>query len=211
MASLQQQARALGDPTRHDIFRYVVDASRPVGVAELTTRFDLNHNAVRQHLAKLVEAELIIEETFRSGRPGRPRLQYRSHPQADSRWGVTGPYERLSLVGEIVRSGDEPIEVGRREGRQRPVTREAADPVFELVAEMARQGFEPSVSAEGPTVEVILQRCPFVTAALANPDIVCDLHLGIVQGIAETLGHVVIDELVPRDPRVADCRLRCRV
>jgi len=61
-ASLQEQAR-LGDPTRHRIFRYVADAGRPVGVAELTARFELNHNAIRQHLAKLVDAGLVTEAT----------------------------------------------------------------------------------------------------------------------------------------------------
>ena len=58
MSSMQEQARALGDPTRHDIFQYVVAAEGPIGVAELTEHFGLNHNAIRQHLAKLVVAEL---------------------------------------------------------------------------------------------------------------------------------------------------------
>ena len=56
MTTLQEQARALGDPTRHGIFRYVADAQRPVDIAELTDYFGVNHNAIRQHLAKLVSA-----------------------------------------------------------------------------------------------------------------------------------------------------------
>jgi DNA-binding transcriptional ArsR family regulator len=51
MSTLQQQARALGDPTRHAIFRYIVDAGDAVDVAELTGQFGFNHNAIRQHLA----------------------------------------------------------------------------------------------------------------------------------------------------------------
>jgi DNA-binding transcriptional ArsR family regulator len=43
----QAEARALGDPTRYRIFRYIADARRPVGVAELTDLLGLNHNAVR--------------------------------------------------------------------------------------------------------------------------------------------------------------------
>lgn len=54
MSALQEQARALGDPTRHRILRYVADAGRPVGVAELAEQVALNHNAVRRHLAKLM-------------------------------------------------------------------------------------------------------------------------------------------------------------
>ena len=56
MSDLQLQARALGDPTRHELFRYIADAGRPVDVAELTKHLGLHHNAIRQHLAKLVEA-----------------------------------------------------------------------------------------------------------------------------------------------------------
>ena len=59
--TLQEQARALGDPTRHEIFRYIADAGRPVDVAELTSHLGLNHNAIRQHLAKLVNADLVTE------------------------------------------------------------------------------------------------------------------------------------------------------
>ena len=63
--SLQHQARALGDPTRHAIFRHVSDAPAPVGVAELTQLLGLHHNAIRQHLAKLVEARLLVESSAR--------------------------------------------------------------------------------------------------------------------------------------------------
>jgi predicted ArsR family transcriptional regulator len=137
---LQKQARALGDPTRHRIFRYVMDAERSVDVMELTDHFGLNHNAIRQHLAKLIEAELVTEATAaRGGRPGRPRLCYTLAPTAGSRWGATGPYERLSLMlSEVIRSGKSPVEVGRNTGRRRLRRANDDDPVGSLVAEMAR-------------------------------------------------------------------------
>ena len=76
---LQRQARALGDPTRYRIFRYVAEAPEPVGVAQITAHVELHHNGVRQHLAKLCDAGLLLEETVRSG-PGRPSLRYRLGP-----------------------------------------------------------------------------------------------------------------------------------
>jgi hypothetical protein len=48
--TLQDQARALGDPTRHAIFLAGASADR-LGIAELLERFAFNHNAIRQHLA----------------------------------------------------------------------------------------------------------------------------------------------------------------
>jgi predicted ArsR family transcriptional regulator len=210
---LQTQARALGDPTRYQLFRYIADAGRPVDVAELTGHLGLHHNAIRQHLAKLVEAGLATESTApRVGR-GRPRLVYTVDPSTESRWGVTGPYERLSLLlSEIIRTGHSPVDVGRCAGRQgRAARNPAADPVVGLVDAMERHGFEPTAKQRGRSVDIVLGACPFATTALADPDTVCGLHLGLALGVADVLDGLVIDELVPRDPRRAGCRLRCHV
>lgn len=213
MSTLQLQARALGDPTRHDLFRFIADAGRSVDVAELTDHLGLHHNAIRQHLAKLVDAGLVTEATAPPAGRGRPRLSYSLNASAESRWGVTGPYEQLTLLlTEIIRSGDSPVEVGRRAGRRLRVgTREEADPVVRLVKAMERHGFEPTASRRGNQVDVVLGACPFETTALVDPDTVCGLHLGLAFGAADSLGGLVVDELITRDPRQGTCRLRCHV
>jgi predicted ArsR family transcriptional regulator len=213
MAGLQLQARALGDPTRHELFRYISDVERPVDVAELTEHLGIHHNAIRQHLAKLVEAELVSEATApRVGR-GRPRLVYTVDPSAGSRWGVTGPYERLTLLlSEVIRTGDSPVDVGRRAGRPvRATTSNGVDPVAGLVDAMERHGFEPTATRRGEQIDIVLGACPFETTALADPDTVCGLHLGLAFGAADSLDGLVIDELVPHDPRRGTCLLRCHV
>mgnify|MGYP003133679542 CR=1 FL=1 len=214
MSTLQRQARALGDPTRHAIFRYIVDASDGADVAELTAHFGFNHNAIRQHLAKLVDAGLVVESSGPASGRGRPRLIYRADPSADSRWGAVGPFERLSwLLTEIVRSGDTPVEVGRRAvERQRLGTSGIdTDPFDAIVEEMARNGFEPELRQRGDQAEIILRTCPFASAAHIDPDTVCALHLGMAYGVAQFVDGLVIDELVTRDPRHAGCRLRCHI
>jgi len=228
MRSLQIQARALGDPTRHRIFEYVVHAERPVGVAELTDHLGLNHNAIRQHLAKLVDAELVLESNAPPSGRGRPRLQYIVDPATDSRWGVTGPYERLSvLLAEVVRTGDDPVQVGRRAALREPAEGDVGspaegdvggpaevhvgDPVGALVDQMARQGFAPEVRRQGDLVDITLQECPFTSAALTDAETVCGLHLGLARGVAESIGGITVEDLVPADPRTAHCQLRCRV
>jgi predicted ArsR family transcriptional regulator len=214
MSDLQVEARALGDPTRHAVFRYIADADVAVDVAELTSHFGLNHNAIRQHLAKLVDAGLVVESAAEPAGRGRPRLLYKLAPSADSRWGVTGPYERLAmLLTEVVRSGDTPVEVGRRAGlRQRLGDRAASNEPASAFAEvMSRQGFDAVLAERDKTVEVTLQTCPFVSAVLTDPDTVCELHLGLARGVAEALGGIEVDELIPKDPRRAQCKLRCRV
>ena len=210
MTTLQEQARALGDPTRFAIFRYVADAQRPVDIAELTDHFGLNHNAIRQHLAKLVPARLVTEHQAPASGRGRPRLVYRLDPTADSRWGVTGPYERLSvLLAEMLRTGDSAVDVGRRSVRADDVGA-GADPIACVVGVMDRAGFEPVVRNDrGDRFEVVLRTCPFESAVLAAPAAVCGLHLGIAEGAASLAAErLVVDELVVQDPRRAQCRLR---
>jgi predicted ArsR family transcriptional regulator len=213
MTTLQQQARALGDPTRHEIFRRLADADGPVGVAALTAHFGLNHNAIRQHLAKLVAAGLVSESTAAVAGRGRPRLVYEVAPGTESRWGVTGPYERLSqLLVEVIRSGDTPVEVGRRAaGRHRVAAAPADDSIDDLAEAMAREGFEPEVHRRANRVDMVLRTCPYESAAVADPDTVCALHLGIAEGLAAVSENVEVDELVAKDPRRANCLLRLRI
>ena len=212
-APLQVQARALGDPTRYQIFRHIADSSEPVGVREITEHLGLNHNAIRQHLARLVEADLVVESVAAAHGRGRPRLNFAVNPKADSRWGVPGPYERLSSwLAEIVRTGDSAFEVGRRVGQQHRSTRAGStEPEGEIVDQMAAHGFDPTTRRRGRAIEITLGTCPFASTALADPDTVCELHRGIATGIAEAVGGVVVDELVPKDPRRAQCRLRCHL
>jgi predicted ArsR family transcriptional regulator len=212
MTGMQEQARALGDPTRHAIFRRIAESRAPVSVRELTDRFELNHNAVRQHLAKLVVAGLVVEERAAPSGPGRPRLLYSVDPAAESRWGVTGPYERLSLLlTEMIRTGETPVEVGRRAGRRSAADHAEADPGAALVRVTANGGFEPTLLQQGADVEVLLHACPFAAAAQADPDIVCALHHGIAIGVAEQVGGITIDGLDREDPRRQPCRLRAHL
>jgi predicted ArsR family transcriptional regulator len=210
---LQSQARALGDPTRHTVFRYIADADRAVDIAELTQHLGVHHNAIRQHLAKLVKADLVDESTAPAVGRGRPRLCYSLKPSAESRWGVSGPYERLTyLLTDIIRSGDTPVEVGRRAGRREfEGARKDGDPVASLVAWMDRHGFEPKARRTGSQVDIVLGACPVGNTATADPDTVCGLHLGLALGAADAMTGLRIDELIRRNPQKANCRLRCRM
>ena len=212
MTTLQQQARALGDPTRHSIFRYIAESDRPADVAEMTAHFRLNHNAIRQHLAKLVDAGLVVETTAAARGRGRPRLEYSVDPAADGRWGVTSPYERLSvLLTEMIHRGESPVEAGARAGRRHRVAGSSAERALEgITAAMAREGFDPEVRHRRDRTEIVLRHCPFESAALADPDTVCSLHLGIARGLAEGT-ELAVEDLIRRDPRRANCLLRLRV
>lgn len=209
---VQAEARALGDATRYRLFRYIVEASRPVGVGELTGYVRLNHNAVRQHLTVLMGAGLVIEETEPRDRPGRPRLMYRQHPEVAERWDVPGPYAWLAgLLSAAVRRRQDPRQAGRQDGRRRAAEISGpGDPADRLEGEISRRGFRPVRAAQGSRVEFTLGRCPFAEVAAADPGTICQLHLGLAEGLTEGLGQLAVERLVPRDPRQADCRLVVR-
>lgn len=212
--NLQVEAKALGDPTRHRLFRYVVESPVPVGVAELTGHMGINHNAIRQHLAVLVDAGLLIEEVeAETGRPGRRRLMYRLHPDAAGAWGTTGPYEALArMLAEIVESGATARLVGRDAGRRSAVDSVGSrgQTVDRLEEEMARRGFRPTRRTRGSSVNFVLGRCPFEDVAATNPTTVCELHLGLVEGWAAEADGLEVVRLVAKDARRAGCRLEIR-
>jgi predicted ArsR family transcriptional regulator len=211
MTTLQRQAKALGDPTRHRIFRYLADSAGGADVAELTAHLGLNHNAIRQHLAKLADAGLVVESKATSTGRGRPRLVYVVDPAADGRWGVVSAYERLSvLLTEMVRRGESAVEAGERAARGHQVDGSSAELALDgLATVMAREGFDPEVRRRRNGTEIVLRNCPFESAALTDPDTVCALHLGLARGAAEGTP-LAVDDLVRRDPRRAQCLLRLR-
>jgi predicted ArsR family transcriptional regulator len=208
--TLQEQARALGDPTRHAIYRHIVQAGHPVGIAELNEEFPFNHNAIRQHVAKLLAAGLVMESKTQGAGRGRPRLVYEPNPATEGQWGTSGPYERLSqLLVEIIRTGDDAKEVGRRAADLFRVPTPSGDIVADISAAMARQGFEPEARTARDGAEIVLHHCPFAAVALKDRHTVCALHLGIAEGLTDDTAAVT--ELVAYDPRKAECRLRVRV
>jgi|HigsolmetaAR202D_1030399.scaffolds.fasta_scaffold24735_2 predicted ArsR family transcriptional regulator len=211
---LGRQARALADPTRFEIFCYIDESAHPVGVAELTEHFGLNHNAIRQHLAKLRDAGLIVEEVAPPRGPGRPALRYRPAPGAVERWEGTNPYASLAeMLIELLRGAGTPYEVGLEAGAR--LAREYGTDVdaVEVVEAVARRfGFEPRRVPRRNGVDVVLDRCPFADSAVRAPEIVCELHRGLAQGIASVAtGEVNVTGLVVKPPHRAGCRLQLAV
>ncbi len=209
---LQLEARALGDATRYRLFRYIVEAARPVGVDELTAHVRLNHNAVRQHLAVLKEAGLVVEETEQRERPGRPRLLYRQHPEVAERWDTPGSYAWLAgLLSAAIRNRQDPRQAGRQDGHRRAVEISGpGDPADLMEQELSRRGFRPARAERGRRLAFTLGRCPFAEVAAADPGTVCQLHLGLAEGLTEGLGQLQVERLTPKDPFQGGCRLTVR-
>lgn len=214
----QVDAEALADPTRFRIFDLLRRADGPMTIADLTAVVGVHHTAVRQHLTKLRDAGLVLEERAAPSGRGRPHLLYRVRPGPGPGSAVSGAYQRLAvLLAAAVRSGRSAREVGREAGRG--VARNAAlgaeeparqDPVRIVVDEAERLGFRPAVEEADTGIDVVLHHCPFRDVAADDPDTVCSLHLGMAEGVAEEVGGLDVLGMVVNDPYRAGCRMQLR-
>lgn len=211
-SSVQTIAKALGDPTRHRLFRYINDAHRPVYIGELAEWLGVNHNAVRQHLATLKEAKLVVEQIEKRSTPGRPRLSYAVDPNFSGSWGTKSPYQTVAiLLAEVITSRRIAIEVGRDEGRRRARRVSGDRNLLRVLYEDLRgASFHPTPVDRGDEHDFILEQCPYAEVAAMNPKTVCQLHLGLLEGLATELDKRAIVNLVTRDPRIGGCRVEVR-
>ena len=209
-ASVQRQARALGDPTRYSLFEWIGSRAEPVSIIDLLEEFQLNHTTIRQHLAQLVEAELIVESRAAPTGPGRPRRLYQVDPAARGGWTHDGPYERLSLLLlDVLRTNQSARDVGRSAGRSTEISHRPGRRAIDAMAdEVAREGFAPRVTQHAGHTEMELTNCPFLDAAEVDPGTVCELHRGLAEGLAEAISGVSVTGLVPHSPQRAGCQLQ---
>jgi predicted ArsR family transcriptional regulator len=213
------EADALADPTRYRVFTLIERAGGDeLDVAALTRAAGVHHTVVRQHLARLRDAGLVVESTAPPLGRGRPRLLYAVHPEVARRGREPEQYRRLAgLLAEALRRGVAAREMGRLAGvEQARAVAEAheggqVDPLEVITEESAAMGFEPEVvdSGEGRH-DVVLHHCPFRDVAAEDPETICSLHLGIADGIAAEVGGVTVEGITIRDPYRAGCRLHLR-
>jgi predicted ArsR family transcriptional regulator len=75
-----------------------------------------------------------------------------------------------------------------------------------LVARLDALGFDPAVALDDSVATVAFAHCPFRELAEANPEIVCSLHQGLVEGFVDTLGGAGVDTFRPLTDR-APCQV----
>jgi predicted ArsR family transcriptional regulator len=193
---LAARHRALSDKSRLALLRVLEGETGPLDVAVLAERVRLHVNTVRWHLGILVEAGLVREERVPAAGRGRPPHAYRIVEGALDQ--QPGGYRLLaevlvaSLAGQ--QNGAELVEAaGRLRGRALVSTpddgralsaKEATAQVMRLLEVF---GFQPELKRERGGQRIDMRPCPFGDNAVSHSEIVCPLHLGLMQGALETL------------------------
>ena len=204
--------KALGDDTRFAIYQELSLSPSPLSAAEIAEELGLHPNTIRPHLERMREAGVVEVETMHRGTVGRPQLRYslapgapgpgstrrptRCWPGCSPRWPTSSAPRATTPPAWAAAGGPKRSAAARRPGLcGRPD------------AELDRLGFNPALRpGRGPTkaVRVDFLHCPFRELAEAYPDLVCNLHRGIVEGFVDAAGEPGMVEafntLADRDP-----------
>jgi len=202
--------KALGDNTRYAIYLELARSPRPLATAEVAETLGLHPNTVRPHLERMREVGLLTIETDARGTVGRPQHLYSLAPDAPSLGlePATFPVLARMLLRVAATAGlgrDEVVEAGREQGEADaaamappPADVPRATACLEaLLARLDALGFDPAVAGDDELATVAFTHCPFRELAEAQPDIVCALHEGLVEGIVDTLGGAAVEAFHP--------------
>lgn len=195
-------------PSRARTLEVLQDAGRPLGVQEVAALVDLHVNTARFHLDGLVAAGLATRRQEAREGPGRPRAVYA--PVANGAQVGQRSYRLLAeiLTSFLAASVPEPsaaaVEAGKVWGRyfsERPApfqqtsVEQGLDQLLQILADI---GFDPEASGTAQEPRVRLRHCPFREVAKEHRDVVCSIHLGLMQGaVAEMQAPLTVEGLEP--------------
>jgi predicted ArsR family transcriptional regulator len=192
---------ALDEPTRRQLYDYVVHQPKPVSRDEAAAACELPRTTAAFHLDRLVGEKLLaVVYQRRTGRTGpgagRPAKLYR---RSDRHINVSLPERRYDLAGRLLsgaledaeRSGDSPRAVldqrayqfGRDLG---DAARDAAgnDDARETALRVLQtHGFEPRRDGS----QITLANCPFHALAQEYTELVCGMNLSLLDGLLDGL------------------------
>jgi predicted ArsR family transcriptional regulator len=201
--------KALGDNTRYAIYLELARASAPLATAQIAEHLDLHPNTVRPHLERMREVGLLEVVTEARGAVGRPQHRYSLAPDAPA-LGFEPPAfpvlarMLLRLAASAGLPAADAVEAGREQGALAAARMDRSVPCEDaLLAELATLGFDPESVADDEGVTVGFTRCPFRELAEANPELVCGLHRGLVEGFVAARGDgdvLAFHDLADRTP-----------
>ncbi|MGH9274696.1 MAG: helix-turn-helix transcriptional regulator [Acidimicrobiales bacterium] len=201
--------KTLGDNTRYAIYLELARAPMPLATAEIADSLALHPNTVRPHLERMRDVGLLEVTTDAQGAVGRPQHRYSLAPDAPS-LGFEPPAfpvlarMLLRLAANAALPAADAVEAGRDQGATAAHHPDRVGTCAEaLTAELAALGFDPAEVTDDVGTTIAFTRCPFRELAEANPELVCGLHRGLVEGFVDARGDgavVAFHDLADRTP-----------
>ncbi|WP_233147922.1 MULTISPECIES: metalloregulator ArsR/SmtB family transcription factor [unclassified Mycobacterium] len=203
---------------RREVLRVLRASPDPMSIVAIADVLGVHPNTVRFHLDSLVgDGQVEQVEPGRKG-PGRPPLMFAAVRQMDR--GGTRHYRLLAeiLTAAFAAERDpraKALAAGRAWGRKLESlptdATNAEDAIDHLVDVLDDLGFAPERRAAGGEQQVGLRHCPFLEVAENRTNVICPVHLGLMQGAMESWGAPVavdrLDEFVEPDLCLAHLKL----
>ncbi|UOY93997.1 helix-turn-helix domain-containing protein [Ectobacillus sp. JY-23] len=193
----------LADPTRYYIYQYVSKKHGDVTVQEIADAFAVHPNVARLHLTKLEDVHMLVSDTQKTGKGGRPSRIYRLSETVVQLQFPFRDYQTLSQIAieALISLGDigkqALFQVGQKFGhvaiQQYVLQTHATELSFEDKINIAKEifctaGLSPEFEVNADTKQVFYEvyNCPFKELATTTHAI-CDMHGAFMKGVFQTL------------------------
>ena len=208
--------KALGDNTRYAIYLELARSVSPKATAEIAEVLELHPNTIRPHLERMRDIGLLQVWVDAKGTVGRPQHRYSLAPDAPSLGHEPSAWPGLArMLAEVAAfmapEVDDVAALGEEQGRAAAERRRGRPCVPALVDALAELGFDPAAAEEGKVATIAFTQCPYRELAEQYPDLVCNLHRGLIEGFVDELGGADVTAfatLADRDPCHVDVALR---
>ena len=183
---------------RSHIIRLLRDTKEPLTVEQVARRVDLSLHATRYHLESLVDSGLAVRESEARTTPGRPKVTYRgtlpsqTHERAEA-FRLLAELMAMTVAKTSNSSGEWMYQVGSEWGKCLMSRATAGTPSGEgeameqLVDKLDALWFAPEWRDSDPAT-LVLYNCPFLDSARRCPQVICQLHAGMINGSLEGMG-----------------------
>ena len=180
---------ALASPTRRRVLEFLIESATPLDAVAVAADLAMHVSTARFHLEQLEEAGLIQREVERIAQRGRPRVLVSVVPEPPDDLLEQLNRALVSVISadddggraRAIRAGENWSAAFRSE-----VTKPTEDAIVPIVRLLTQLEFAPEADDTGR--EIALHACPFRDEARRNPGVVCSVHLGLLKGVARTLG-----------------------
>ncbi|WP_435298734.1 helix-turn-helix transcriptional regulator [Timonella sp. A28] len=181
-------------PSRLLVLESLESQVEPLTLPAIVRRVGLHENTVRGHLENLLADGYAIRSLAEPEGRGRPAWLWSTphkHHHSDDELEYAGL--AAVLADSISAFAPDPVATALQAGNQwgktladnMPHTEPALSPVTAAITLLDSFGFAPLAINEQ---RIELHTCPLLEAAHRNPDVVCSVHLGIINGALSRQG-----------------------
>lgn len=194
-------------PGRRELVLAVLrSAAGPMDILAIAGELSVHPNTVRFHLDALVSTGRVERLPSDVSGPGRPPILYRASREMDR----NGPsnYRLLAtmLTSHVADSTDAPAQVAVELGRSwgpsltngRPEAATETEALTAMVEILDELGFAPEPYDATRSKQIQIRNCPFLSLVDEFAELICPMHLGLMQGALTALGApITVDRLDP--------------